>query len=52
VSLRLTLKLLTGQPEEMAELARVLAGAPTYAERVTGYPPGMVEENPHENDCW
>jgi RimJ/RimL family protein N-acetyltransferase len=37
------LRLLKGEPEEMAELQRVLEGAPTYAERVTGYPPGAAD---------
>jgi GNAT superfamily N-acetyltransferase len=37
------LRLLTGQPCEMAALQKVLEGAPTYAERVTGHPPGAAE---------
>jgi hypothetical protein len=37
------LQLLTGQPCEMAALQKVLEGAPTYAERLTGHPPGAAE---------
>jgi hypothetical protein len=37
------LHLLKGEPKEMAELQRVLEGAPNYAERVTGLPPGAAE---------
>jgi GNAT superfamily N-acetyltransferase len=34
---------LRGEPDEMAELQRVLEGAPDYFERITGSPPGRVE---------
>ena len=37
------LRLLSGGPEEMAALQQVLEGAPTYAERVTGHPPGPAD---------
>jgi GNAT superfamily N-acetyltransferase len=37
------LRLLTGQPCEMAGLQKALEGAPTYAERVTGHPPGASD---------
>jgi GNAT superfamily N-acetyltransferase len=33
---------LRGDPEEVAELQRVLEEAPTYAQRVTGSPPGSA----------
>jgi len=39
----LALRLLTGQPAEMAALQRVLEAAPDYFERVTGSPPGAAE---------
>jgi len=39
----LTLRLLTGQPPEMAALQRVLEGAPAYFLTVTGAPPGHAE---------
>jgi GNAT superfamily N-acetyltransferase len=39
----INLRLLTGQPCEMAALQKVLERAPTYAERVTGRPPGAEE---------
>ncbi|HSS71362.1 MAG TPA: GNAT family N-acetyltransferase [Casimicrobiaceae bacterium] len=39
----LTLRLLTGQPAEMAALQRVLEAAPDYFERITGAPPGGAE---------
>lgn len=41
--MNIDLRLLTGQPCEMAALQKVLEGAPTYAERVTGHPPGAAE---------
>jgi diamine N-acetyltransferase len=39
----LTLRLLTGQPAEMAALQRVLEAAPGYFLTVTGLPPGNAE---------
>jgi len=39
----LKLRLLRGEREEMSELQRVLEGAPQYAERVTGAPPGAAD---------
>ena len=39
----LTLRLLTGQPLEMAALQRVLEAAPAYFQSVTGGPPGASE---------
>ena len=39
----IALRLLTGECEEMRELQRVLEGAPQYAERVTGAPPGPAD---------
>jgi GNAT superfamily N-acetyltransferase len=39
----LTLRLLTGEPNEMAALQRVLEGAPAYFETATGLPPGRAE---------
>jgi GNAT superfamily N-acetyltransferase len=39
----LTLRVLRGEPDEMAELQRVLEAAPGYAERVTGAPPGRAD---------
>jgi RimJ/RimL family protein N-acetyltransferase len=41
--LPLTLRLLTGAPDEMAALQRVLAAAPAYFETITGLPPGNAE---------
>jgi len=38
-----TLRLLRGDTQEMAELQRVLEAAPTYAERITGAPPGKAD---------
>jgi uncharacterized protein len=37
------LRLLTGERGEMADLQRVLEGAPRYAERITGVPPGPAD---------
>lgn len=37
------LRLLTGQPCEMAALQHILEAAPTDAELVTGHPPGAAE---------
>jgi GNAT superfamily N-acetyltransferase len=37
------LRLLHGEPAEMADLQRVLEGAPQYAELVTGAPPGPAD---------
>jgi GNAT superfamily N-acetyltransferase len=37
------LRLLEGEPAEMAELQAVLEGAPRYAERLTGAPPGWAD---------
>jgi GNAT superfamily N-acetyltransferase len=39
----LKLRLLRGEQEEMLALQRVLEGAPQYAERVTGAPPGAAD---------
>ena len=39
----LTLRLLTGQPAEMAALQCVLKAAPAYFQSVTGAPPGYAE---------
>jgi len=39
----LTLRLLTGEPPEMAALQCVLEAAPAYFETVTGDPPGGAE---------
>jgi len=36
-------KELTGDPCEMADLQSVIEAAPTYAQRVTGYPPGSAD---------
>lgn len=38
-----SLRLLHGEPDEMAALQRVLEAAPAYAERVTGAPPGRAD---------
>jgi ribosomal protein S18 acetylase RimI-like enzyme len=38
-----TLRLLDGSPEQMAELQSVLEAAPTYASRVTGLPVGPAD---------
>lgn len=38
-----TLRLLGGEPAEMAALQRVIEEAPAYAERVTGAPPGPAD---------
>jgi len=37
------LRLLKGDAQEMAELQHVLEAAPTYAERITGAPPGSAD---------
>lgn len=39
----ITLRILHGDRDEMTELQRVLESAPTYAERVTGGPPGHAD---------
>jgi GNAT superfamily N-acetyltransferase len=39
----ISLRLLAGEPAEMQALQRVLEGAPRYAERVTGTPPGPAD---------
>src|SRR5204862_3803495 len=39
----LTLRALTGEPDEMAALQRVLEAAPRYFHTVTGLPPGRAE---------
>ena len=39
----LTLRALSGEPDEMAALQRVLEAAPTYFHTVTGLPPGSAE---------
>ena len=38
-----TLRVLAGETEEMRELQRVLEEAPTYAQRITGLPPGEAD---------
>ena len=38
-----TLGLLAGEAHEMRELQRVLEEAPTYAQRITGLPPGKAD---------
>ena len=38
-----TLRVLAGETEEMRELQRVLEEAPTYAQRITGLPPGRAD---------
>ena len=38
-----TLRALRGEPDEMADLQRVLEGAPAYFELTTGHPPGAAE---------
>jgi GNAT superfamily N-acetyltransferase len=43
VDVDIDLRLLTGQPCEMAALQKVLEKAPTYAERVIGHPPADTE---------
>lgn len=40
---RVSLRLLRGEPDEMAELQRVLESAPTYSQRVTGSPAGPAD---------
>ncbi len=42
-SVTVTLRLVTGEPAEMASLQGVLDAAPAYAERVTGQPPGAAD---------
>jgi hypothetical protein len=37
------IRLLTGDPAQMATLQHVLECAPKYAERVTGAPPGAAD---------
>ena len=37
------LRPLRGEPDEMAELQAVIEGAPMYAERITGAPPGYAD---------
>jgi GNAT superfamily N-acetyltransferase len=39
----ISLRLLQGEHDEMAAMQRVLEGAPTYAERITGAPPGAAD---------
>lgn len=39
--MKVDLRLLTGQPSELGGLQRALAGAPTYAERVSGHLPAV-----------
>jgi len=39
----ISLRLLEGEHDEMQRLQRVLDGAPTYAERITGAPPGAAD---------
>ena len=39
----LSLRLLTGEPDEMAALQRVFEAAPRYFDVVTGLPPGSAE---------
>jgi hypothetical protein len=38
-----TIRELKGDPSEMAELQRVIEDAPTYAQLVTGAPPGRAD---------
>jgi GNAT superfamily N-acetyltransferase len=38
-----TLRVLLGEPDEMRELQGVLEEAPTYAQRITGLPPGKAD---------
>jgi diamine N-acetyltransferase len=38
-----TLRLLSGKASEMRELQRVIEGAPRYAHRITGVPPGQAD---------
>ena len=38
-----SLRVLTGEAREMRELQRVLDEAPTYAQRITGVPPGKAD---------
>ncbi|HSW09778.1 MAG TPA: GNAT family N-acetyltransferase, partial [Bacillota bacterium] len=38
-----TIRPLKGERSEMGELQRVIEGAPTYAELVTGLPPGRAD---------
>ena len=38
-----TIRLLYGEPSEMRELQRVIEGAPRYAHRITGVPPGQAD---------
>jgi uncharacterized protein len=38
-----TIRLLQGEPAEMRDLQRVLEEAPTYANRITGVPPGRAD---------
>ncbi len=45
------LDLLTGEPDEMAALQRVIEGAPTYARRITGYPPGPADAQSLMTGC-
>lgn len=42
-SVEASLRLLEGEPSEMAELQRVLEEAPTYFHLVTGLPPGPAD---------
>lgn len=39
----ITIRLLYGAPSEMRELQRVIEGAPCYAHRITGVPPGQAD---------
>lgn len=39
----ITIRALTGEPAEMAALQRVIESAPTYAQRITGVPPGPAD---------
>ena len=39
----ISIRQLHGDPEEMAELQRVIEAAPTYAELITGVPPGLAD---------
>jgi uncharacterized protein len=47
----LELRLLTGEPEEMAALQRVIEGAPVYTQRITGYPPGPADAQSLMTGC-
>lgn len=43
MSAQVKVRELTGEAIEMADLQAVIEAAPTYAQRVTGYPPGSAD---------